>query len=368
MAVSNGCASELSLEQGSPELSTRYAWLAARAGTRIAHGLCGAHRACHTGGIWMGQINMLIGVLCGLGAGALWGLVFLAPAWLAGWSPLELAVGRYSAYGAIALLLMAPRLSALLARLERADYWALLRHALSGNIVYYVLLALAVKLAGVAPTSLIIGLLPVSVTIVGSMDHGALTLRELARPLALVALGIACINIDVFSQAPLSGVTPAGRLGGLLCAAGALLCWTWYAVDNARFLKRTPRYSSAEWSALYGMASGVVAAPIALVLLALAALEDGPARDWQTFLLANAALALLASVIGNHLWNVASRRVPVTLSGQLILFETLFALLYGFLYEGRWPRALEWAAMVLLAAGVIWAVHAHRTDEALVPE
>ncbi len=57
---------------------------------------------------------MWIGVLCGLGAGAMWGLVFLMPAWLAGFAPLELAFGRYLAYGAIALLLMLPRLGTLL--------------------------------------------------------------------------------------------------------------------------------------------------------------------------------------------------------------------------------------------------------------
>ena len=56
---------------------------------------------------------------------------------------------------------------------------------------------------------------------------------------------------------------------------------------------------------------------------------------------------------------MASRRAPVTLSGQLILFETLFALLYGFLYRAQGPRPLELAAIVLLVAGVTWSVHAH---------
>ena len=299
---------------------------------------------------------MLFGVLCGLGAGALWGLVFLMPAWLSGFTPLELAAGRYSAYGAMAFALMLPRLPSLLGRLRRTDYRALLWHALSGNIVYYVLLALAVQYSGVAPTSLIIGMLPLSVTLMGRADHGAVPLRRLAAPLALAAAGIVCINIDAFSHASLAGV---------LCAAGALLCWTWYAVDNARFLKRTPHFSSAEWSALYGMASGIIALPLGLLAIGL---RGGAAADWSTFWMANAALALGASVIGNQLWNMASRRVPVTLSGQLILFETLFALLYGFLYEQRWPRPLEAAAIALLAGGVVWAVRVHASDEPLVPE
>ena len=313
---------------------------------------------------------MWIGVLCGLGAGAMWGLVFIMPAWLGAHSPLELAVGRYSAYGLMALALMLPRLRPLLARLGRADYLALLRHALSGNLVYYMLLAFGVKLAGIAPTSLIIGLLPVVVTLMGRADHGALPLRQLAGPLLVAAAGIACINIDLFSHAGSGAGHPAAMLAGVLCAFGALLCWSWYAVDNARFLKRSPQFSSAEWSALYGMASGAIAIPAGLLLFAFNAFArpGAPAHDWATFWLANAALALLASVIGNHLWNIASRRVPVTLSGQLILFETLFALMYGFLYEQRWPRALELAAMALLSAGVMWAVRAHVVDERLIPE
>ncbi|MFT4191829.1 MAG: hypothetical protein QM617_09950, partial [Comamonas sp.] len=63
--------------------------------------------------------------------------------------------------------------------------------------------------------------------------------------------------------------------------------------------------------------------------------------------------------IGNQLWNIASRRVPVTLSGQLIISETLFALLYGFVYGQQWPRLLEAVAIALLVGGVAWAVQRH---------
>ncbi|MFP5394297.1 MAG: EamA family transporter, partial [Gammaproteobacteria bacterium] len=183
---------------------------------------------------------MWTGVLCGVGAGAMWGLVFLMPAWLTGFTPLELAIGRYSAYGAMALGLMLPRLPALLARLQASDYRALLRHALSGNIVYYMLLAVAVRLAGVAPASLIIGLLPVTVSLVGRLDHGALPLRQLAGPLLVAAAGIVCINVDALTHAPPHRFGAAATLFGMACAVGALACWTFYAVDNARFLKRTP--------------------------------------------------------------------------------------------------------------------------------
>ena len=313
------------------------------------------------------------GVLCGLLAGAMWGMVFLVPELLSAFSPVEMAVGRYIAYGAIAFGLMLPRLNNLLARLDRTDYAALVRHALAGNIIYYMLLALGVKLAGVAPTSLIIGVLPISVTLMGRKDHGAVPLRQLALPLLVVAAGIACINVDVFIHARAAGGNLWQTLLGVLCATGALLCWSWYTLDNARYLKRNPHFSSAEWSALYGLSSGLIALLIGLAALAVwhadvtGAAGAASGRDWGIFWITNTLLALGASVIGNHLWNIASRRVPVTLSGQLILFETLFALLYGFVYKQQWPRALEWTAMLLLASGVVWSVRVHALEDEVTP-
>lgn len=313
------------------------------------------------------------GVLCGLLAGAMWGMVFIVPELLPAFTPVELALGRYIAYGAIAVGLMLPRLPGLLRRLRREDYAALVRHALSGNIVYYMLLALGVKLAGVAPTSLIIGMLPIMVTLMGRNDHGAVPLRHLALPMLVAASGIACINIDLFSHAGAAARAPAGTALGLLCATGALFCWSWYTIDNARYLKRHPHFSSAEWSALYGLASGLIALAIGAAGFAVwhghitgaAGLASG--RDWTVFWIANALLALGASAIGNHLWNIASRRVPVTLSGQLILSETLSALLYGFIYRQQFPRVLESAAIVLLIAGVVWSVRMHALDESAGP-
>lgn len=308
------------------------------------------------------------GIVCGVLAGAFWGAVFIVPVLLPDFSPLELMAGRYVCYGALAAGLMLPRLLPLLRRLRRGDWLAMLRQALAGNVVYYLLLAYGVKLAGVAPTSLIIGLLPLSVTIFGRKDHGALPLRRLAWPLLVVALGIACINVDIFRHdGGAGGASLAHKLVGVLCAVGALACWTWYALDNARFLKRHAHVSSVEWAMLYGLASGVIALAVGAVALSLQQAGGGdaaPARDWPRYWLVCLLLALGASVIGNYLWNLASRRVPVTLSGQLILSETLFALLYGFVYAQRMPRPLEWAAMLLLTAGVLWSVRRHAQEEA----
>ena len=151
------------------------------------------------------------------------------------------------------------------------------------------------------------------------------------------------------------------KLLGIGYGLGALLCWSWFAIENARYLKHS-RFTSGEWSSLWGVTTGllgVVIWGVASGLSLQAVSVEASAERWQLFWLINLSSALLGSWFGNRMWNAASRRLPLTLSGQLIVFETLFALLYGFVYLQRWPTPLEVLAVTLLLGGVCWAVQRH---------
>jgi drug/metabolite transporter (DMT)-like permease len=314
------------------------------------------------------------GVAFGVMAGALWGMVFLVPRMLPDFSPLLLSAGRYTMYGAVSLAAALPLARTLLARLTRADLAALVRLALVGNLLYYLLLTAAVHLIGIAPTSLIVGVLPLTVTLIGRGDHGAPRLARLVWPLALVAAGIVCINVDVLGgHGATHGATPDAmpavsgplKLLGLGCALGALVCWTHFAVANARYLRSQTRFGDNEWSLLWGVVTGALGAGLWLALALLPAgslAAPASAARWHTFWALNLGLAIGASWLGNGLWNAASRRLPLTLSGQMIVFETLFALLYAFIYDHRLPRPLECAAIVLLVAGVSGSVRLHAAN------
>ena len=312
------------------------------------------------------------GVMYGMLAGAIWGFIFLAPRLLPDFSPLVLSIGRYVMYGAVSLAVALPFARRLTGKLTRADLVALVKLALVGNLLYYLLLASAVQLVGVAPSSLIVGILPVTVTLAGRRDHGAVDLRLLAGPLMLVLAGIACINVDVFSDvlmhhadAPATSVLT--RVAGLICAAGALAAWTWYAVVNARYLQANRHFDGNEWSVLWGIVTGVLGAVLGAIVWMLpagAVQANLPTTRWHLFWIVCFALASGGSWLGNMLWNAASKRLPLTLSGQMIAFETLFALLYAFIYDSRWPRVPEVLAIVLLLAGVSWSVRQHTVEPA----
>ena len=76
------------------------------------------------------------GVSCALGAGLLWGLVFVVPLMLPDYPPAMLSFGRYLSFGVIALFLACtdwPRLQSL----QRQDWHKALELALVGNCLLY---------------------------------------------------------------------------------------------------------------------------------------------------------------------------------------------------------------------------------------
>lgn len=298
--------------------------------------------------------SIVPGIACGVAAGALWGAVFIAPELTPGFTALELSVGRYLAYGAIALLLALPRWRAITGRLTRADWMALAWLGLAGNIVYYIFLAYAVRLAGAAPASFIVGLLPVVITIIGSREQGAVRLSRLAPSLALAVIGVGLIAAPAMHSDAASGWQ--ARALGLACAFGALASWALFAVGNARAMAQVPHLSSNDWSLLFGIVSGAEALLLALPAFALAPAQHG---DWTRFAAVSGAIAIASSVIGNAFWNGASRRLPMTLTGQMVIFETLFALFYSFLWDWRLPKLTEILAIAALIGAVTWCARLH---------
>lgn len=301
------------------------------------------------------------GIANGAAAGALWGVIFLVPAVLHGFNPLQLALGRYLAYGALSLVVLLPRIRHLSRRLVAHDWISLLWLSLTGNLVYYALVAFAVQSAGGAATSLVVGLVPVVIAQAASSAPGAVPLRRLAAALSLSVIGVCLIAWQALSSETMN--TPwAARCLGLFCAACALVSWSAYSIGNSRALARLPDVTGHDWSLLTGLMTGF----LALLCSPLAWVWQGAAHtggDWSVFWLTSTGVAVLASILGSACWNRASRILPLSLSGQMIVFETLFALVYTFAWQRRWPTGMECVAMVCLLAGVVLCARAHRHRE-----
>lgn len=309
--------------------------------------------------------NRLIGVACGLGAGAMWGLVFLAPKIAPDASPMLMSAGRYLAYGIIAALLLAPRWRRVAGLLDLRAWRALAWLSLAGNIVYYLFLVVGVHFAGVAASALIVGMVPVVVAVWGLKNPDAPPLRRVGPPILLAAAAVGLIGWESLSREALNRDV-GSVLIGLGCALAALISWSAYAIGNSRWMARLPRVTAHDWSLL----TGVVTGAFALLLAVPAALGAGgtTSEQWLRLAAVSGGVAILASIVGNAFWNQASRLLPLSMLGQMIVFETLFAFLYGYLWEGRGPTTVEIVAMILMIVSVVWCVRAHRPAAEAVAE
>ncbi|NTE55854.1 DMT family transporter [Agrobacterium tumefaciens] len=301
-----------------------------------------------------------LGVFYGMLAGALWGGIFLAPKLVPDFSALQLSAARYLTYGLISLIIIGPRLRRVSAHFGAREWFALGWLSMIGNIAYYVFISTAVKLSGVAFTSIIIGFLPVAVTIIGSRDHGAVSLKRLWPSLAFGAIGI--IGISWQSLTENDAGLDVSRIIGLACALGALASWTAFAVGNARWLSRLHHVSADDWNMMTGVVTGGLALLLAIPAFGFGG-ESHSTGDWLHFTAIAAGLGFTASILGNAFWNRMSRLLPLTLVGQMILFETLFALLYGFLWEGRGPTLIEVVAICSVVLSVVLCMRAHRPEK-----
>lgn len=297
-----------------------------------------------------------VAIAAGLGAGALWAMVFVVPRMTVGLSAVDVTAGRFISFGGIAALVMAWR--------WRSHHWPTPRQALTalgmstlGATGYYLLLALAINAAGSEVPTLIIGTIPIWVMVLGKPL--GLRWRALLPGLLLTAAGLALMMQASLAQALTRPQAGAGFWWGVLLALGSMASWTAFALLNAAWLRRHPEVSATEWANWLGVATGV--GSVLLWLLAgsesnqLIAIDN---KGWIATVCIVTGLG--AGWAASILWNLASQRLSVSLCGQLIVSETLFALLYSFAWDGAWPTPAQWLAALLFTLGIVSSVRAHR--------
>lgn len=311
----------------------------------------------------MTRQHLTIGIVAALAAGLLWGLVFVAPLLLPDYPPTLLTFGRYFAFGLVTLPIAWWQRDAL-TRLTRADWWLAFRLSMVGNIIYYLALSAAIRLAGAPLPTLIIGTLPVVIAVCSNLGDRQFSWARLLPSLLLIGAGLFCVNADQLGRLNADGALTAYVLGAALTVV-ANAAWTWYPIHNARWLRAHPSHTSTTWAT----AQGITTLPLAAVglLLSIAYLKvNGDARFVESlwgpqparFWLLMVVIGFSASWLGTLLWNIASKNTPTALTGQLIVFETLSALGYAYLVYARAPSGFEMAGIALLVLGVIVGVRA----------
>ena len=308
---------------------------------------------------------MISGVLYALLAGLMWGLIFVGPLIIPEYPAVLQSMGRYLALGLIALpIAWLGRVR--LRQLVRKDWITALTLTMMGNLIYYVCLASAIQRTGAPVSTMIIGTLPVVIPVFANLLYsqrdGKLSWWRLSPALVLIGIGLLCVNISELNQGlpDFSG----WRYGsGIALALISVVCWAWYALRNARWLRENPDKHPMMWAT----AQALVTLPVSLLGYIAACLWlNGQTPDFAlpfgprpaVFIGLMIAIAVLCSWVGALCWNVASQKLPTVILGPLIVFETLAGLVYTFILRQEFPPLLTVSGIALLIVGVVIAVRA----------
>ena len=305
--------------------------------------------------------GMGAGIAAGLGAGAFWGTTFVAPLVAPGFSSVDYTAGRFIACGLFSLAWMLWQTLRSPAK-QRSDHWpnavqtqAALWLSVLGYTGYYLLLVYGIADAGAALPALIIGTLPVWMMLLGKPDH--LRWSALLPGLVLTAAGMALMMDATADEVNAAGSGHFWR--GVLLAVGAMLSWLAFGMLNADWIRRHPEVRSTDWANWLGLAAGLGGLGLWLGWgTAWNALTDLP--GFGAFVGVCVFTGIGSAWIASVLWNVASRRLSTSLAGQLVVSETVFALIYAFAWHGDWPATAQLLACVLFVAGILASIRAHR--------
>ncbi|WP_458718360.1 DMT family transporter [Pseudomonas gregormendelii] len=305
---------------------------------------------------------MTLGLLAAIAATFSWSLLYIFPGLVGDYSLFDLAVVSYGFAGLGSLIILLFYRNEV-RQLRLSDWACAALLGFLGYIGYFFLITTAVLAAGPVIPPVMMGSVPIVLAIAGNMRSSSVPWRAIAGPLVVAALGISLVNLSVFDFSSETVVLPATSiLFGLLAALLAIGFWIGFGLLNESALAQRPSMSPMLWSAmLIFMCSVEMLAfiPVGLYLkLSHFASHPSGLAGTHALMVCGLIQGLGATLAGAWAWSIATRRLPLALSGQLIASGTIYATTMGLLLNQRWPSPMEAVGTGLLFVGVVWAIHA----------
>lgn len=291
-----------------------------------------------------------LGICAGLTSGILWGIPFVAPLILHNFSPLDITFGRFIFFGLIGLL-FAPRLMHLWKSLDNKSKIELLFLSSIGFWVYTLLLTYGIQHSDGVLASLIIGMIPLTITIFSRPKFTPL----LIIGITILLFGFACL----FSPESISLQILRKYSSGIIILIVALLMWTLFAIRFARFAAMRQHIKSFDLSSIIGVINLIFIIPVYFISgNHIQNLIQSPI--FSKYILVCLALGVGASWLANIFWAYCSKVCSSTICGALMVSETVFGCLYSLIYYHRMPTSYESIAIIALFIGMICVIKSQK--------
>ena len=305
---------------------------------------------------------MLLGIFFGVLAGALWGSTYLLPLILDQYGALYITFSRATIMGATAVVgLWVQR--RYLRQLTRADWKFAFVLTMVGNVLQCLMLMLCVEYGGAVLAGMCFGLCPVLIAIIANERDRAkgklcVPVSKLVLPVLFILAGLVLANWSELVVFVRNGRDPLQFFVGLVFGLISTAMWTWYPIRNADWLLDHPKVSPVFWTSF--QCAMLFPIGLALYLFTWAAKGDlpglmGPSpvkfAFWMLF------AGIFCSWGATALWNEMSQRIPTSLVGQMLVFESIFSIVFAHLYDWRLPAWQLIAGMALMLGAVSYSLH-----------
>ncbi|MCB1149462.1 MAG: DMT family transporter, partial [Chlamydiia bacterium] len=302
-------------------------------------------------------------VLYAILACACWGLSFVMPLFAPEFSATEITLGRYFFYGLFSLIVFAGMILRGRCRYGMRVWKMAFIFAVTGNVVYYGLEVLGIKMIGSPMVALLFATVPICVSLYGNFLEKEFPYSVLALPLCIVFAGVMIVHVFDVNIDP--DITLDRFIAGVLITFSCIGMWVWYAVNNARFLRTSP-VTTSDFNYIIGVWCFVISVVSIPAFLIAPGTElhffasDLTRQDVVSFVVATAILGLVASWLGTYFWHQASMLLPTSLLGQLIVAEMILGLTYNYIINMRMPQWYEITGVLLVIVGVLASLRAVR--------
>lgn len=290
--------------------------------------------------------NQNKGIFAGVAAGIFWATPFFVPIVLVSFSAFEIVFGRFVFFALVSVCYL-PRIIRLLQDLKPKEFFQLFLLSASGYWLYTFVLFLGIKMTNGVISSLILGCTPISIILFSKPYFNV----RLLGGLALILIGMGFLLILPLWQ---KDVGENISILGIVLLFTAMALWTWFGINNSHFMHRHPHIKALDYSSTMGLISFLIILPIFGLFYDFSSLTHH--AHLNHFLLGTAVLGIGASWIANMLWVYSAKHCPSAIIGALLISETLFALMYSFIYAGRLPLWHEVIAILSLILGVVFII------------
>lgn len=291
--------------------------------------------------------RLAVGILAGIGAGMLFGTDFVPGQILKDISSLEFYVGRAFFFGLFSLIFCRRAVPAFLAFSARDKLYALALNA-AGFWLYSFMLFWSIQHGSPVVTTIVVGTMPATIALASK------NLRQLGwlfvLGLAIIFAGLCVLHAGSFSHLMDHG------LAAWLLPFGSLGLWTWYAVANSAFVARHPELSKTDMVSIMGLMTFAILMAMGAVMVDIPRVLHHP--QFGAYVFWTAVLGIGSSWAGFWFWNICSKNCPPTVSGPLLVSETMFGLIYTFIYQQRMPSPAEASAILMFALGALLVIYA----------